>query len=185
MNQVSVRRSRLVSHFSSLKCPWKSILSIERNYKIEFQIEFHREKWGYEPYDLYIRIKLKQSVIKVVLLGLSLSLYKMSWKINFINRFFKWWKEKSEATNGTIRWSIRWIVIRYQGGSVFSPLTSAEFIRFDLGGVFHITWGGWEGGVATPPQRRMISPCFLWDFDRFRFTLGNEDDAEGEGILQK
>ena len=57
----------------------------------------------------------------------------------------------------------------------FFALTSAESF---------ISLGGAGRGVATPPQRRMTSPCFLWDFDRFRFTLDNEDDAEGGGFVK-
>ena len=64
-------------------------------------------------------------------------------------------REKSEATNGAIRWSnpLEQSVgaIRYQGGIRFFRFDFAEFLRFDLDGVFHITWGGWEGGGDPPP----------------------------------
>ena len=57
----------------------------------------------------------------------------------------------------------------------FFALTSAESF---------ISLGGAGRGVATPPQRRMTSPCFLWDFDRFRFTLGNEDGTRERGLCK-
>jgi len=153
--QVSVRRSRLVSHFSSLKCPWKSILSIDRNYKIEFQIEFPRKKWGYEPYDLYVRISWSNPLprwFSSVSHFLSIKcLGKSILSIDFSSHFSSE-KRKVRLQNEAIRWSNPLNRSVTKKGSVFPALTSAEFLRFDLARGFPYHLGGLGGGWRPPPN---------------------------------
>ena len=68
-----------------------------------------------------------------------------------------------EQSVGAIRWSNPLEQSVTKVGSVFSALTSAEFLRFDLSGVFHITWGGWEGG-GDPPPTTNDQPMLLMRF---------------------